>query len=116
LRTFLEAYEEAAKSRDFDKVAPLVAEAAVFWSTHGSYVGKPAVGQAFEDQWIRMQDDEHTLSDIEWVVATYWTSACIYNFRSEGTVNGKRAVRKGRGTNVLKRIDGSWRIVHQHLS
>jgi ketosteroid isomerase-like protein len=116
LHTFLQAYGEAAKSRAFEKVAPLVAEDAVFWFIDGSYVGKPAVGQAFEDRWVRTPDEEHTLSDVEWVVASYWTSVCTYDFRSVSSVKGKRAVHECRGTNVLKRIDGNWRIVHEHLS
>jgi ketosteroid isomerase-like protein len=93
-----------------------VAGDAVFWLSEGSYVGKPAVRQAFEDTRSRLNSERYTLSGVEWVVATYWTSACTYDFRSESTVNGKRTVHEGRGTNVLKRIGGSWRIVHQHLS
>jgi ketosteroid isomerase-like protein len=116
LRTFLEAYEAAVKAKDFDKISPLVAEDAEFWLTDGSYVGKPAVAQAFEDGWTSTRDEEGTFSDVEWVVATYRTSVCTYRFGSEGSRTGKRAEHQGRGTTVLRRMDGGWRIVHQHLS
>lgn len=39
LDTFLEVYEKAANSCDFDNVAPLVAKSAVFWFTDGSHDG-----------------------------------------------------------------------------
>lgn len=116
LRTFLQAYEAAVRSRDFDKLAPFLAENAVFWFTGGSYVGKPAVRQGFDERWAAIHDEKYTLSDVKWVVTSYWTSACTFDFRSEGTVNSRRVLDEGRGTTVLKRIGGSWRIVHQHLS
>lgn len=43
-------------------------------------------------------------------------AVCIYTFSWRGTVDGQIASGSGRGTNVLKKIDGSWHIVHEHLS
>ncbi len=51
LDTFLQAYEEAANSRDFSKVAPLIADDASFWFTNGHYTGKQEVQKAFEETW-----------------------------------------------------------------
>jgi ketosteroid isomerase-like protein len=116
LHTFFEVYEEASRAKRFEKLSPLVADNAVFWFVDGSFVGKPAIRQAFEDRWTRMRDEECTRTNVDWVVATYWTSACTFDFRSEHTVNDQRAAHNGRGTTLLRRIDGNWRIVHHHLS
>ncbi len=116
LNTFLEAYEKAANSRDFDKVAPFIAEGASFWFTNGSYEGRREIRKAFEDSWLGVREETYTTTEVTWVVASYWNSACTYTFRSEGFVEGRQQSSKGRGTSVLRRLAGSWRIVHEHLS
>lgn len=116
LDTFLEAYEKAANSRDFDNVAPLITKDAVFWFTDGTHEGREAIQKAFQDTWTKIQDETYAISNVQWLVATYWNSVCSYTFRSEGITEGKKHVFTGRGVNVLKRLDGGWRIVHEHLS
>jgi len=116
LDTFLEAYEEAANSRDFSKVAPFIADDATFWFTNGQFSGKEAIRKAFEDTWQNIQDETYTISDVKWAAATYWASACTYAFKSDGIVDGKRQVYEGHGTNIVRRIAGRWRVVHEHLS
>ncbi len=116
LETFLKAYEEAANSRDFNIVAPFIADKALFWFTNGVYDGKQAIKQAFEATWTKIIDEKYVISDVEWVAKNYWVSSCTYTFTSDGVVDGKRQVYKGKGTNVLARINGSWRVVHEHLS
>jgi ketosteroid isomerase-like protein len=116
LDTFLKAYEKASNSCDFDNVAPLIADEATYWFTNGIFEGKPDIRKAFENTWSNIRNETYTISSVTWVVATYWVSACTYKFKSDGLVNGKRQVYEGHGTNILRRIDGSWRIVHEHLS
>jgi ketosteroid isomerase-like protein len=116
LDTFLEAYEDAANSRQLKKVAPFIAHNAVFQFTNGTFVGKQEIKRAFENTWGNIKDAQYTISNVRWIVATYWVSVCSYRFKSDGIVKGKRQVYEGYGTNVLKRVDGNWRIVHEHLS
>jgi ketosteroid isomerase-like protein len=116
LETFVEAYEKAANSRDFDRVAPLVADDATFWFTNGTFEDKAAIRRAFEDTYETIIDEKYSITNVKWVVATYWNAVYTYRFRSEGLVNGQKQIYEGYGTNALKRLDGSWRIVHEHLS
>lgn len=116
LETFLEAYQKAANSCDFANVAPLIADDATFWFTNGAFEGKRAIQNAFEDTWASIKDEVYTMQDVQWVAQNYWVSVFTYTFKSDGIVNGKRQVYVGRGTNVLRRVAGSWRIVHEHLS
>lgn len=116
LDTFLKAYELAANSCDFDNVAPLIADDATFWFTNGQYEGKQAARKAFEETWGSIKDEKYQISNVRWVGKNYWVSSCTYDFTSDGMVEGKRQVYKGKGTNVLVRERGSWRIAHEHLS
>jgi ketosteroid isomerase-like protein len=116
LDTFLKAYEEASNSCDFKRVDPLIADHATYWFTNGTFKGKTAIRKAFEDTWARIKDEKYTIREIEWVATNYWVSVCTYKFTSDGTVDGKRQIFEGKGTSVLKRIRGNWRVVHEHLS
>lgn len=116
LEAFLKAYEKAANSCDFANVAPLIADDASFWFTNDDFIGKAAIQEAFEATWENIGDEVYTISDVHWVAQNQQVSACTYRFKSDGIVNGKRHIYEGQGTNVLRRIDGHWQIVHEHLS
>ncbi len=116
LNQFLRAYEQASNSRDFDNVAPLIADDATFWFTNGTFVGMAAIRAAFEDTWANIHDERYTLKDIQWVGWSTTLAICTYSFRSDGIVNGQRQVYDGHGTNVIAKRDGRWIMVHEHLS
>lgn len=116
LETFLQAYEKATNSHDFDNVAPLIADEAIYWFTNGAFEGKAAIRNEFGNTWQNIQGEIYSITDVKWVAKNYWVSACTYKFEAAGKVNGKYEVYKGRGTNVLARLNGSWRVVHEHVS
>jgi ketosteroid isomerase-like protein len=116
LDTLLQAYELAANTCDFNVVSPFIADDATFWFTNGQYEGKESVRCAFEDTWSTIQNETYTISNVHWVAKNYWVSACTYDFESDGIVDGRRQIYRGKGTNAFARISGSWRIVHEHLS
>jgi len=116
LDTFLKAYEAAANSRDFTKVAPFIADDATFWFTNGQYEGKTEIQRAFEETWGNIKDETYTISNVRWIGKNYWVSACSYDFKSDGIVDGEHQVYEGKGTNVIARIRGRWRVTHEHLS
>lgn len=116
LKTFLQAYEKAANSRDFKKVAPFIAENAEFIFTNGTFKGKKEIQKAFEDTWNKIQKEKYTISDVVWTKTGYRNSMCEYSFESDGIIYGKRKIYSGKGKNTLRRIDGNWRIIEEHLT
>jgi ketosteroid isomerase-like protein len=115
LKTFLEAYEKAANSCNFEKVCDLIDDKAVFIYADGTFEGKAAIKKAFEDTWHKIQNETYSISNVKWLKTGYRNAICEYIFTSDGTVNGRRKVYKGKGTNTFKRIKGNWRIVKEHL-
>lgn len=115
LDTFLEAFEKAVNSKDVNKVKPFIADHATLWSTEREHCGKSNIEEAFRDIWY-IQNAIYTISNVQWITSNYWAASCIYKFKSESKVGGTWQIYKGRDTSVLKRINGSWRIVHKHLS
>jgi ketosteroid isomerase-like protein len=113
---WLSTYERRTNTHQFEQVAPLVAPDALYWFTEGSLRGHDAIRGAFVATWDAIRDERYTLSDVEWPVLEETVAVCTYTFHWRGTVDGMEKAGSGRGTSVLRRIDGSWQIVHEHLS
>lgn len=116
LEQFLRRYEKAANSCDFDLVAPFIDEHAVFWFSNGSYKGIVAIRKAFEETWATIKEETYAIHNVEWLFVTELEAVCLYTFTSEGKVDGQRQRYQGRGTNILQKKDGKWKMIHEHLS
>jgi len=108
--------ERATNTKNFDLVAPYLDPDAVYWFTDGSFRGLAAIREAFERTWHTIQVETYTLSDIRWVARSDTAAVCLYAFRSQGMVDGRPFDARGRGTNVFRVCDGTWKVVHEHLS
>lgn len=109
-------YERMANSVDFDKVSPLIAEDAVYYFTDGRFEGIEAIKAAFEKTWNTIKDEKYRLTNIRWMGVSDNLAVCIYDFHSQGIVDGRPFTASGKGTNVFSKTDGHWKIVHEHLS
>ena len=116
IEEFMQDYEKKANTADFDKVAPLISDDAVFWFSDGSFVGKQAIRGAFEKTWSVLKDEIYSISNLKWLVQEESDAVCIYNFTSESTWDDKRVTFRGRGTSVMKKENGNWLVFHEHLS
>jgi ketosteroid isomerase-like protein len=109
-------YEQRINLHRFDELTDFISPDAVFWFSDGSHHGVEAIRQAFEKTWSKIQDEHYWLEDIAWIAQSDLAATCIYTFRWTGLWDGKPAKGQGRGTTTLGKQDGSWRIVHEHLS
>jgi uncharacterized protein (TIGR02246 family) len=116
LDAFLRRYEAASNSHDFDQVAPLIADDAVYWFSNGTHLGIAAIRAAFESTWATIADEDYRITAVRWLVTSDDAAACTYSYSWSGMIDGQRRSGGGRGTNVLTRTDTSWCIVHEHLS
>lgn len=116
LTNFIKSYESANNSHIWINVEPFIAKSATYWFTDGSYTGIDEIREAIETTFTKIQDEVYEVKDIRWPTVTDTNSVCTYRFYWQGTVNGMQASGSGRGTNVLEKRNGSWQIVHEHLS
>jgi len=116
LTDFLKAYEHANNSHVWENVEPFIAPDATYWFTDGSYEGIEEIRAAIEKTFTRIQDEVYEINNVHWPLVTDNNVVCTYNFAWRGVVNGQVASGGGRGTNVLEKQNGSWKIVHEHLS
>jgi ketosteroid isomerase-like protein len=116
LTVFMRAYEDANNSHDIDRVTPMVAEHATYWFTDGSYYGLRQVTAAITRTFSAIRDETYEISEVEWVIISTEHAVCRYRFSWTGVVGGEPRSGHGRGTNVLVKQDGLWKIQHEHLS
>ena len=116
LTAVLRQYEQATNSHDIDLVMPLIAEDAVYWFSDGSHEGLDQIAGAITRTFDVIRDETYEISDLEWVVLADDHAVCRYRFFWTGTVDGQPRSGKGRGTNVLVKRDGAWKMQHEHLS
>lgn len=113
--TALSAYVEALNTHSWDQIAPHVAKDAVFIFTEDTFIGQAAAQAAFEKTFKLIENEVFSLHDIVWTVVTDDVAACRYEFRWKGLISGQESFGGGRGTTILRKSNGRWLIVHEHL-
>ena len=116
LTSFVYRYEQATNRHDFDELVPLIADDATYWFTEGSYDGIDAIRAAVERTFATILDEVYTIEDLEWVAIADDLAVCRYRFRWSGVIDGESASGQGRGTNVVTKRNGAWKMLHEHLS
>ncbi|MBK3574154.1 nuclear transport factor 2 family protein [Streptomyces sp. MBT65] len=110
------AYERATNSHDIERVVPFIADEATYWFSDGSYQGIEEIRSAIERTFATILDEVYEIRDVEWPVLTGDFAVCRYRFSWTGVIDGESRSGRGRGTNVVVRRDGGWRMLHEHLS
>nr|WP_308129554.1 nuclear transport factor 2 family protein [Actinoplanes polyasparticus] len=116
LTAFMYQYERTTNRHDFDELAPLIADGATYWFTEGSYHGIDAIKAAVERTFATIFDEVYQLEELEWIAIADDLAVCRYRFRWNGTVDGKPTSGQGRGTNVVTKRNGVWKMLNEHLS
>lgn len=113
--TALSAYVEALNTHSWDRIAPHVAADAVFIFTEDTFIGHAAAKAAFEKTFKLIENEVFSLHDIVWTVVTEDVATCHYEFRWKGLISGQESSGGGRGTTILRKVDGRWLVAHEHL-
>lgn len=112
----LKQYENKINLHDFDQLVSLISDDAVFWFNDGSYSGLKEIRAAFESTWLKFPLESYWLEELSWIAEGESAAGCTYHFRWKTTIDGKIMEGGGRGTTILRKSGGIWKIVHEHLS
>ena len=114
---FMQEYESAANRHDLEAMLDMIADDAIFWFSDGSvHIGKDAIARAIQSNFDAIKNEDYRITDLSWLTSSDDIAACVYEFHWSGEVAGKPASGGGRGTSLLKPINGQWRLAHEHLS
>lgn len=113
----MRAYEAATNAHDLDATLELIAGDAVYlFSDQSSHIGKEAIAKALQANFDAIKNETYRIGEPRWLAASEEVAACVYEFSWSGEIEGKPASGSGRGTSVLRCVDGKWRVSHEHLS
>lgn len=113
----LEAYVRASNDHDLAGTVRWIADDAVYlFSNESCHLGKSAVRTAIEKNFATIRDGSYGIEDVRWLVREPQAAVCVYAYRWSGHIGGEQMSGRGRGTTVLRRENGEWRVVHEHLS
>ncbi|MGY5345881.1 YybH family protein [Paenibacillus glucanolyticus] len=113
----LEAYIAATNTHDFDQVARLLDEEAVYWFSDRSCTTLDEIRLYFEQAWDAIREEVYRAENVEWIASDAHSAVCIYTYHFEGYHQGTFMSGSGRATNVFIRdVEGSWKLKHEHLS
>lgn len=115
-RNALENYIKATNTHQFENVEKLLHSNAVYWFGDKTCTTISEIQSYFIDAWNAIEDEIYNAQNIEWLVESEHTATCIYQYTYEGYLNGKSVSGSGRATNVFKKENGEWKLIHEHLS
>lgn len=110
------AYIAATNTHRFEQVRPLVDPAATYWFGERVLQRPQDIQAAFEQAWATVADEVYEVDDCRWLVEAAGHAVVSYRYRWRGFVGGVERQGGGLGTNVLRRDDGAWRVLHEHLT
>ena len=112
----MRAYETVLNAHDLEGTLSLIADdAVVLFSNETSHVGKAAVARAIGANFDAIKLETYRISGLRWLAESDDVAACVYQYHWAGEIGGQAMSGGGRGTNVLRRVGGEWRIIHEHL-
>ena len=113
---FLKLYESTTNTHNFENVKPLIDPNATYFFSDSTLVGIDEIENAFKKTWNNIQNEIYVIKHVKWLVADLDVAVCSYEFEWSGIIDGAKSNGGGRGTNVMCRIDSSWKMIHEHLS
>ena len=113
----MRGYQAAANAHDLEATLSMIAQDAIFlFSNQTSYLGKNAIRRAIQTNFDTIKNEKYRTHHVTWLLDANDFALCVYEFDWTGDIDGKPASGSGRGTTAIRRIDGNWRIIHEHLS
>jgi ketosteroid isomerase-like protein len=107
----------AAAAGDPDRLCSFASDDALYWfSNETSHVGKERIRATLKHNADLVSDYTYAAGPRKWLVQTDTVAVCVYPFHWTGKVGGQQMEGRGRATRVLEKRNGSWLVVHEHLS
>ncbi|MEL6255787.1 MAG: nuclear transport factor 2 family protein [Bacteroidota bacterium] len=114
---FIQQYESALASQNWNKVSPLVHnKVSVTFSDGSTHIGQAKVEKAFKRNFSLIENENYQMKNIFWLHKADDMAVYLFNFHWTGRIKGKLASGQGKGTSVLLKEEGKCYLLCEHLS
>jgi ketosteroid isomerase-like protein len=114
---FMNEYEAVTNAHALDALLELIADDAIYlFSNQTAHIGKPAIRKAIQANFEAIEGEVYRIRNLKWLANSNEVVACAYEFEWSGLVDGGPVSGHGRGTTVIRRVEGHWKVAHEHLS
>ena len=116
-QSFIESYEKALASQDFDLMDSILHPKVSITSALGEiYLGRHAVRAAYERIFYQIKNENFTYGDIKWVFKSKSMAIYLFKFEWDADLNNEHVHRKGFGTAVLVNHKGNWVLLSKQFA
>ncbi len=113
---FIKSYEIALRTQDWKIVEPLISSiASVTFSDGTIHIGKDNVQKAFEKNFSMIKSEKYIIENVNWLIKEELYGVYLFEFRWTGIVNGNSVSGSGYGTSVIRKEEGKWKLLTEHL-
>lgn len=113
---FIKQYETALGTQNWKQVKAFIHPSACITFSDGSrHVGKEAIQKAFERNFALIQNEEYSMSKIQWILKKKNTAYFIFDFAWKGLINGSEASGSGIGNMLLRKEEDTWLVLAENL-
>ncbi|EGP4915547.1 DUF4440 domain-containing protein [Enterococcus faecium] len=113
----LEDYIMRINTHDFKQVNEILTKKSLFIFTDQICSTPNEIQNYFENAWIEIRDEVYAANEVRLLFEDNHTKVYTYIYEYSGyDCNDQYVKGKGKATNVFCKIDGSWKLVHEHLS
>ncbi len=113
---FVKSYEVALMTQDWKIVEPLISTiASVTFSDGTVHIGKGNVQKAFEKNFSIIKNEKYIIENVNWLIKEELYGVYLFEFRWTGIVNGNSVSGSGYGTSVIRKEEGKWKLLTEHL-
>lgn len=113
---FIQQYEKALQSQQWEQVAPLIADfAQITFSTGKQLKGKTEISAAYRHNFSIIKNEKFLIENIEWIEKNEQWAVYTFSYQWQGIIGGATAGGKGIGMAVLKNENNRWILVAEQL-
>lgn len=113
---FIQQYENALQSQQWEMVSPLIADHAhITFSTGKQLKGKTEIAAAYRHNFSVIKNEKFLIENIEWVEKNEQWAVYTFSYQWQGIIGGAEASGNGIGTAVLKNENNRWILVAEQL-
>ena len=116
VKNTLQAYINATNTHEFEQVKKYLSKKAIFMFSDQTCTNMEDIQQYFERAWTMIEQEVYSISNVQWLYIHDTSATCIYTYHYEGYNQGQFVKGSGRATNVFVKENGTWKLIHEHLS